>query len=82
MTDDELRSIGRKAAAAVRAAVSPLLKTMKVDGVLEISLEAEAKIQRRAQDCVDFYWPGRFEITCSLKNHKLELTMNPRKVVH
>lgn len=77
-----MRHIGRKAAAAVRAAISPLLKTMKVDGVLEISPEAEAEIQRRAQDCVDFYWPGRFEVTCSLKNSTLDLTMKPRKVVH
>lgn len=59
MTDHELRRIGKRAAAAVQAAIAPLLKTLRVDGV--ISVEAEAEIQRRAQGAVDFQWPGRFE---------------------
>jgi hypothetical protein len=50
--------------------------------VLEISVEAEAEIQRRAQGAVDFQWPGRFEVTCSMNDSELDLIMKPRKVVH
>ncbi len=82
MTDHELQRIGRRAAAAVQAAITPLLKTLRVDGVLEISVEAEAEIQRRAQGAVDFQWPGRFEVTCSMNDSELDLIMKPRKVVH
>ena len=78
MTDHELRRIGKRAAAAVQAAIAPLLKTLRVDGVLEISVEA----QRRAQGAVDFQWPGRFEVTCSMNDSELDLIMKPRKVVH
>lgn len=82
MTENEMRRVGKRAAVAVQAAIAPFIKTLKVDGVLEISAEAEAEIQRRAQDAVDFHWPGRFEVTCSLNNSNLDLTMKPRKVVH
>ena len=84
MTVKTDRQIGRRAAKAVQSALAPLLKTLEVDGgaALEISIAAEAEIQRLAQAAVDRHWPGRFEVACSLQDSGLNLTMKPRKVVH